>query len=131
MMNFKKIRNVLGFVVVGLVVLFVGVLLLKNGSSEALTSVKSALSTTVELAETQAVYNSMFGKALGAGLVVGLAALGGTIAMGLAVAKSTESISRQPESESKIRTTLMLGLVFIETLVIYGLIVAILIIFVL
>ena len=131
MKNFKKIRNVLGFVVVGLVVLFVGVLLLKNGSSEALTSVKSALSTTVELAETQAVDNSMFGKALGAGLVVGLAALGGTIAMGLAVAKSTESISRQPESESKIRTTLMLGLVFIETLVIYGLIVAILIIFVL
>ena len=51
--------------------------------------------------------------------------------MGMSVAKSTESISRQPEAESKIRTTLMLGLVFIETLVIYALIVAILVIFVL
>ena len=51
--------------------------------------------------------------------------------MGIAVAKSADSISRQPEAEGKIRTTLMLGLVFIETAIIYALIVAILIIFVL
>jgi F-type H+-transporting ATPase subunit c len=50
--------------------------------------------------------------------------------MGLAIAKSAEGISRQPEAEGKIRTTLMLGLVFIETAIIYALIVAILIIFV-
>lgn len=37
----------------------------------------------------------------------------------------------QPEAESKIRTTLMLGLVFIETAIIYALLVVILIIFVL
>ena len=42
-----------------------------------------------------------------------------------------ECISRQPEAEGKIRTTLMLGLVFVETAIIYALIVAILIIFVL
>ena len=51
--------------------------------------------------------------------------------MGMAVAGSVEGISRQPEAEGKIRTTLMLGLVFIETVVIYALIVAILLIFVL
>ena len=51
--------------------------------------------------------------------------------MGLAVAKSAEGISRQPEAEGKIRTTLMLGLVFIETAIIYALLVVILIIFVL
>lgn len=38
---------------------------------------------------------------------------------------------RQPEAEGKIRTTLMLGLVFIETAIIYALLVVILIIFVL
>ncbi len=70
-------------------------------------------------------------KALAAGIAIGLAAMGGAIGMGLAVAKSTESISRQPEAESKIRTTLMLGLVFVETAIIYALIVAILVIFVL
>ncbi|MBD5451302.1 MAG: ATP synthase F0 subunit C [Lachnospiraceae bacterium] len=70
-------------------------------------------------------------KALAAGICVGLAAAAGAVGMGLAIAKSNEGISRQPEAEGKIRTSLMLGLVFIETAIIYALIVAILIIFVL
>lgn len=70
-------------------------------------------------------------KAIAAGLAVGIAAAGGAVGMGLAAAKSTESIARQPEAEGKIRTTLMLGLVFIETAIIYALLVVILIIFVL
>ena len=53
------------------------------------------------------------------------------IGMGIAIAKSSEGISRQPEASDKIRTGLMLGLVFIETAIIYALIVAILIVFVL
>ncbi len=75
--------------------------------------------------------NSIGSKAIAAGFAVGLAATAGAIAMGLATAKSTESIARQPEAEGKIRTTLMLGLVFIETAIIYALLAAILIIFVL
>ena len=55
----------------------------------------------------------------------------GAVAMALAISKSADGIARQPEAEGKIRTTLMLGLVFIETAIIYALIVAILIIFVL
>ncbi|MGI6274686.1 MAG: ATP synthase F0 subunit C [Acutalibacteraceae bacterium] len=68
---------------------------------------------------------------MASGLAVGLAAAGGAIAMGLAAGKAVEGISRQPEAEGKIRTTLMLGLVFIETAIIYALLVVILIIFVL
>ena len=60
-----------------------------------------------------------------------LAAAAGAIGMGWAIAKSAEAISRQPEAENKIRTTLMLGLVFVETAIIYALVIAILIIFVL
>jgi len=75
--------------------------------------------------------NSVSAKAISAALVVGLAAATGAIAMGMAISKSADGISRQPEAEGKIRTMLMLGLVFIETVVIYALIVAILIIFVL
>ena len=70
-------------------------------------------------------------KSLAAGIAIGLAAIGGTIAMGMAISKSAEGIARQPEAEGKIRTTLMLGLVFIETAIIYALLVVILIIFVL
>ena len=45
--------------------------------------------------------------------------------------KSTEGMARQPEAAGKINSAMMLGLVFIETAIIYALIVAILIIFVL
>lgn len=75
--------------------------------------------------------NPIGDKALAAGICVGLAAFGGALGMGMAISKSSEGISRQPEAEGKIRTTLMLGLVFIETAIIYALIVAILVIFVL
>ena len=70
-------------------------------------------------------------KAMGSGVMIGIACLGGALAMGIAVGKSSEAIARQPEATSQIRTTMMMGLVFIETVIIYALIVAILIIFVL
>ena len=71
------------------------------------------------------------GKGLASAVAIGLAALGGGLGMGIATGKAVESIGRQPEAESKIRTMLMLGLVFIETAIIYALLVVILIIFVL
>ena len=70
-------------------------------------------------------------KAIAAGVAIGLAAAGGAVGMGLAIANSAEGISRQPEAEGAIRTRLMLGLVFVETAIIYALVVAILVIFVL
>ena len=84
-----------------------------------------------ETAQTAAVDDTTSGKAMASGIAIGIAAAGGALAMGIAVAKSADSISRQPEAEGKIRTTLMLGLVFIETAIIYALLAVILIIFVL
>ena len=81
--------------------------------------------------ETQEEDNSIGLKAIAAGIAVGIAAAGGAVAMGMATAKASESIARQPEAEGKVRTTMMLGLVFIETAIIYALLVVILIIFVL
>lgn len=81
--------------------------------------------------ETQEESGSVDAKAMAAAIGIGIAAAAGAIAMGIAIAKSVEGIARQPEAEGKIRTSLMLGLVFIETAIIYALIVAILIIFVL
>ena len=64
-------------------------------------------------------------------LVLSLAACGGGIGMGISGGKAAEGISRQPEADGKIRTSFMLGLVFIETAIIYALLTVILIIFVL
>ncbi len=70
-------------------------------------------------------------KAIAAAIAIAVVAMGGAIAMGIAISKAVDGISRQPEADGKIRSSLMLGLVFIETAIIYALIVAILIIFVL
>ena len=68
--------------------------------------------------------------ALGAAIAA-FTGIGAGIGIGIATAKATDAVARQPEADGKIRTTLMLGLVFIETAIIYALVVAILIIFVL
>lgn len=70
-------------------------------------------------------------KAWSAGITLASVGLAGALAMGMVLAKSVESIAKQPEAESGIRGSLMIGLVFIETVVIYALVVAILIVFVL
>ena len=91
----------------------------------------AAAADTVAADTASADAQIVVGKSNGAGLAIGIAAGAGAIGMGLAVAKSAEGISRQPEAEGKIRTSLMLGLVFIETAIIYALLAVILIIFVL
>ena len=81
--------------------------------------------------ETAANDGGISGKAMAAASAIGLAATAGAVAMGIVITKAVDGISRQPEADGKIRTTLMLGLVFIETVVIYALFVSILVIFVL
>ena len=70
-------------------------------------------------------------KAIAAAAAVGLAAAAGALGMGITIAKSADSIARQPEASGKINSAMMLGLVFIETTIIYALVIAILIIFIL
>ena len=62
--------------------------------------------------------------ALGAGLAVGLAALGGGIGQGLATSAALEGIARNPNAADRIFTPMILGLALIESLVIYGLVIA-------
>lgn len=86
----------------------------------------------VETAQTEtAADNSTGVKAVAAAVTIAVAAAAGAIAMGASICKAVEGIARQPEADGKIRTSLMLGLVFVETAIIYALIVAILIVFVL
>jgi len=66
---------------------------------------------------------------LAAALAVGLAAIGPGIGQGTAAGHAVEGIARQPEAEGKIRVTLLLSLAFMEALTIYGLVVALVLLF--
>ncbi len=66
--------------------------------------------------------------AIAAALAILIPASVGAIGMAIAISKTLDAIARQPEAEGKLRTTLILGLVFIETCIIYALIVAIMIV---
>ena len=104
--------------------------------SKLITSVFTAMavlavSATAFAAGEDASSSLLSAKAFAAVIAIGIAAGAGAIGMGMAISKSVEGIARQPEAESSIRTTLMLGLVFVETAIIYALVIAILVIFVL
>nr|YP_009139367.1 ATP synthase CF0 C subunit [Lepidodinium chlorophorum]YP_009139370.1 ATP synthase CF0 C subunit [Lepidodinium chlorophorum]BAR72341.1 ATP synthase CF0 C subunit [Lepidodinium chlorophorum]BAR72344.1 ATP synthase CF0 C subunit [Lepidodinium chlorophorum] len=60
---------------------------------------------------------------------VGLAAIGPGLGQGTAAGYAMEGIARQPEAERKIRGALLLSFAFIESLTIYGLVVALALLF--
>ena len=68
-------------------------------------------------------------SAVAAGIAVGLAAIGPGIGQGQAAAYATEAIARQPDAEGKIRGLLLLSFAFMESLCIYGLVIALAILF--
>lgn len=61
---------------------------------------------------------------LGAGLAMGLAALGGTLGQGNAAKGVYESISRNPQASGKLNAPFYVGMAFIESLVIFSFVVA-------
>lgn len=69
-------------------------------------------------------------KALGAGLCMGLGAIGPAIGEGNAVGKALEGMARQPEATGNLRTNMILGCAITETTGIYSLVLALLIMFV-
>ena len=69
------------------------------------------------------------GKAIGAGLCMGVGAIGPAIGEGNAVSKALEGMARQPESAGNLRTTMILGCAITETTGIYALLIAFLILF--
>jgi len=62
-------------------------------------------------------------------LVLGVAAGMCGIAMGIAIASAMGAIARQPEAAPKIQLNMMIGLAFIESLVLYSLFLGIVILF--
>ena len=71
------------------------------------------------------------GKAIGAGLCMGIGAVGPGIGEGNAVGKALEGMARQPESAGTLRSTMIMGCAIAETTGIYSLVISLLILFLL
>ena len=69
------------------------------------------------------------GKAIGAGLCMGIGAIGPGVGEGTAVAHALDGMARQPEATGTLRTTMILGCAIAETTGIYSLLIAFLILF--
>ena len=67
--------------------------------------------------------------AIGAGLCMGIGAIGPALGEGNAVGKALEGMARQPESASTLRTNMILGCAITETTGIYSLLIAFVIMF--
>lgn len=64
-----------------------------------------------------------------AGFALAIAAFGGALSQGKAVASAAEAIARNPGASGEIRGALILGLVLIESLVIYVLLISLILFF--
>ena len=68
-------------------------------------------------------------KAIGAGLCMGIGAIGPALGEGNAVGKALEGMARQPEAAGSLRTNMIIGCGITETTGIYSLLIAFLILF--
>src|SRR5690242_17924482 len=64
-----------------------------------------------------------------AGFALALAAFGASLGQGAVAGRAMEAMARQPEAAGKIQTAMLLGLAFIESLVIYVLLIAFIMLF--
>jgi len=66
---------------------------------------------------------------LAAGLAIGLGAIGPGIGQGTTAGKAIEGIARQPENSGDIKTTMILGMAIMESLAIYALVIALILLY--
>lgn len=69
------------------------------------------------------------GQAIGAGLCMGIGAIGPAVGEGNAVSRALEGIARQPEAAGTLRSTMIMGCAITETTGIYSLLIAFMILF--
>jgi len=91
----------------------------------ALVAVLAALAVSVEpaFAETTTGAVADYAK-LGAAIGIGIAAFGGSLGQGKTTSAFLESIARNPGAVDKMFLPWLLGVIFIESLVIYALVVS-------
>jgi len=68
--------------------------------------------------------SSSWGAGLGAGLAIGLAALGGGLGQGRTATAALEGMARNPQAAGQLQTPMLIALVFTETLTLFSIVIA-------
>lgn len=85
----------------------------------------SLVASTAFAQGAEAAASSNFGwYAIAAALAIGLAALGGALGQGKAASAALEGIARNPGASGKIFVPMILAMALIESLVLFGLLMA-------
>jgi F-type H+-transporting ATPase subunit c len=69
-------------------------------------------------------------KLLAAGLAIGLGAIGPGIGIGIVALGALSAIGRNPEAAGQVQTSMFIGIAFAESVAIYALVVALILLFV-
>jgi F-type H+-transporting ATPase subunit c len=69
-------------------------------------------------------------KFLGAGLAIGVGAIGPGIGVGLIGMGALQAIGRNPEAQGQIQTVMFIGIAFAEAIAIYALVISFILLFV-
>jgi len=85
-----------------------------------------AIAIAPEVAFAADADTGRWGIGLGTGILMGLAVLGGGIAQGNAVANTVQGIARNPGAAGQVQVPMIVGLAFIESLVLFALVICIL-----
>ena len=102
----------------------IGVLFVVFFASLAMAA-EQAAAGTVDYTRAIVLASSVFA----AGLAVGLGAIGAGFGMGQGLSGATTAVGRNPEAQGKVLLTMMVGLAMIESVAIYALVIALVVIY--
>lgn len=97
---------------------------MKNTLKQIIAVAATTLVANVALAQEATSGGDKGMIALGAGLAIGVAALGGALGQAKTAAAALDGIARNPAAQGKIFTPMIIGLALIESLVIYAFVIA-------
>lgn len=89
----------------------------------------AAVAMAAEVEVQVAGLKVFYGIVTAAGFGIALAAIGTGLAQGMAIKGAVEGTARNPEASGKITVTMIIGLAMIESLCIYALVIALILIY--
>jgi F-type H+-transporting ATPase subunit c len=116
-------RKSLSYVVISMLLIMVLTPLALAASAPV--SAAAPASTTVDYTKAIVIGCSL----LAVGIAMGLGTIGTGVGMGNGLSGATNAVGRNPEAQGKILLTMMVGLAMIESLAIYALVIALIVLY--